>query len=408
MKRVGPIAAMVAALVAACLAATPACGISVGPLSVFVDTVRPQALHLLEWSFIALLVVSALAVWSMDLVPVRARLTLVWLVRASLLVGMSSPLAAWVVMGVVRLDSSAGAVLLWMCALAFALAVAAALVDVRLASRRGPIALFAATGFAIVVDQLAGGRLASTSPLGYSVLAGARTYGLGNEAAAILFAASLTVLALLADQMQSGSARARFCRSVVPVVGALVVVVAGAPFLGANVGVAIWATVGFALFWLSLAGKQLTVRRAFFIAAIVVLTLVVFAGADLLGTRPPTHLGALVEAVQHQGLGALGQLISRKAATNVRVLFNTRLTWMLVVTLAFAAFVRWVRPNVWRTTLAENPAFASALVAACAAGAVACVTEDSGITIPSLMCLAVGLVLAWLLLAHADRGGQPR
>ena len=96
--------------------------------------------------------------------------------------------------------------------------------------------------------------------------------------------------------------------------------------------------------------------------------------------------------------------MARKAETNIRVLSSTNWSWILIATLAFLGFARFRPASDFPELAAENPGFVAAVVATLVAGALALVTEDSGIVIPSLIMLYTGVGLAWLMLARL--GGQ--
>jgi len=103
-------------------------------------------------------------------------------------------------------------------------------------------------------------------------------------------------------------------------------------------------------------------------------------------------------------VGELWVIAARKAATNARVLSHTNWSWLLVETLALLAFLRIVFRRRLDHMLAENPQFWRAVIAATVAGILAFFTEDSGIVIPSLVSLYVGIGLAWLTLSARARG----
>jgi hypothetical protein len=179
-------------------------------------------------------------------------------------------------------------------------------------------------------------------------------------------------------------------------------VVAAAPFLGANVGFAVWALAGFACAWMLMNGRRFGVGSVLVIAGLVVLAIGAFSAIDLLGGGQQTHLGRALASAGQGGLSQLTTIITRKAATNLRVLTSTSWSWILVATLAFLGFARFRRASGFSRLAADNPNFVAAVVATLVASVLALLTEDSGIVIPSLIMVYVGTGLAWLMLARLD------
>jgi hypothetical protein len=228
----------------------------------------------------------------------------------------------------------------------------------------------------------------------------ARFYGLGNEAAALLFGGSLVGVALLFDQWPESRFAALGRRYGVPVLGLVVVGVAAAPFLGANVGAAAWALAGFACAWMLMNGRTLGFKSVLVIIALVVGVLLVFSAVDLLGGGEQTHLGRALLSANQGGFTELWAIVARKAETNARVLSSTNWSWILLSVLAFLGFVRFRRDDDLPAFAAKNPFFLAAVAGSLVAGAIALLTEDSGIVIPSLIVLYTGTGLAWLMLAR--------
>jgi hypothetical protein len=256
------------------------------------------------------------------------------------------------------------------------------------------------TSLVMLADQLLGGRLSYQNFFGYSSLLAARFYGMGNEAAAMLVGSSVVGMALAFDQWPDsrfGSAARRYA---IPVVGILVVGTAAAPFLGANVGVAVWGLVGFVLAWVLMNGYRVNWKTGLIALALIVAVVVTFSAIDLFGGGEQTHLGRALASAEQGGASQLWTIAVRKAQTNARVFTRTNWSWILVAVLALLAFARFRPKGDFAGFLADNPFFAHAITVTLATGIVAFFTEDSGIVIPSLIMLYTGVGLAWLMLAR--------
>lgn len=175
-----------------------------------------------------------------------------------------------------------------------------------------------ATAGLLLADTALGNRLCRSSIMGYSVAEGARYYGIGNEFMGSLIGASLVGLGLC-----MGSLRARVWEIRAALVAGLVVVTAavGAPILGANMGGAISAVVGFGCALMATSKKAFDIRKALGIAVGVALFIGAFAYLDSLrGPEHASHLGRALQGIRTGGAGEAGMIIKRKLAMN----------WMLI------------------------------------------------------------------------------
>ncbi len=343
----------------------------------------------------AALVISQVASWSVATVHRAARF-----LQALLLLALCFPLAGWLMFLPTPLPSSpqvavasllGTAVVLW----------AASLLVWRYFPLRVPVAglCLGLTGV-LLLDQSVGAPFSAVGFFSYSPLLAARFYGIGNEAAALLFGASVVGAAMLLDQWPDARFSSLGRRWGIPILGFVVVGVAAAPFLGANVGTAVWALAGFACAWMLMNGQKFGARSALVVLALVILVIGAFSAIDLFGGGQQTHLGRAISSAEQGGLTQIWSIVARKAATNLRVLTSTDWSWILVAVLAFLGFARFRSASGFPQISAENPGFAAAIIATLVAGGIALLTEDSGIVIPSLIMLYTGLGLAWLMLAR--------
>ena len=134
--------------------------------------------------------------------------------------------------------------------------------------------------------------------------------------------------------------------------------------------------------------------------------LVVLVIAVVLGSRPVRRGRAdaprpRAHGAEQGGLGTLWTIVARKADANARVLAYTRaLRGFSLRSWVLAVFARWRPGSDWPALLAENPNFAKAVIGREVAGVLAFFTEDSGIVIPALIALYVGVASAWLMVAR--------
>jgi hypothetical protein len=325
----------------------------------------------------------------------------------ALLVPMAVLLGALVQYLLVRWPTSGSEVIL-MLVVGSVLALAMALAARRFGPSTVPlIALAGVTSIVILIDQWSGAPLSFAGLFGYSTLLGARYYGLGNEMAGLLFGSATVALALTLDTWP----KARWHKPLTawgwPVLGIVLIATAAAPMLGANVGPVAWMTVGLLVGWMMLRGKKvLTWRNVATVLVLIVVIVVGLSALDLLGgAATQTHLGRAISGAESGGIGTLWTIIVRKAETNMRILGRTNWTWMLVAVLALLGYMRWRPRGEFAAMLKRYPAFSISVAAALFAGVVGYFTEDSGIIIPALMFIPVGVSALYLMLPVSRGAG---
>ncbi len=386
--------------------------------AIAVDAAKPGVVNtFVVFTVIALLLGAVVLVrakhWS-------ARVVKWWTVglRVALLAVMTVPLSSWLMFSWARWPSTsveAVSALLLTALGVFALA----LVLFWKAPLRVPVAaLSLLTSLVILVDQWLGAPASFTNSFGYSPLLAARFYGIGNEAAAMLFGSSIVGVALLFDQWPDAPAVKWGKRIGLPILGIIVIGTAAAPMFGANIGVAVWGVIGFGLAWVLMNGHHVSVRTVLWLMVAVVGVIAAFAAIDMFGGGPQTHLGRAISSAEQGGLIELWNIVARKAETNMRVLTHTNWAYILIATLAFLGFMRWRPQGDFAETLHENPDFADAITVSLVAGLVAYFSEDSGIVIPALEVFYVGVAIVWLMLSrlvspessgsHETTGGDER
>jgi hypothetical protein len=327
--------------------------------------------------------------------------------RALLLAALAIPPASWLMFAVVRFPTTRGAADVSLLGCALVLWSVALLLMLKSPLRLPVAFLSLLMALVAMADQWFGAPLSFSTFFGYSPLAGARYYGMGNEAAAALVGACLVGLAYVMDQWPTSPYVKMIRIWGIPVLGLLVVVSASAPFFGANVGVVAWGTVGFGLLWALANGHRPGWRLAVAGILIVVLFVVAFSAIDLLGGGEQTHLGRAIMSAEKGGPTQLWDIIVRKAATNIRVFAATRWVYVLVVVLGLLAFMRWRPQGEFAGALQANPNLGSAITSVLGAGLVAFFTEDSGIIIPAIMLIWVGAGILYVMLAGVESRSGP-
>ena len=244
----------------------------------------------------------------------------------------------------------------------------------------------AACGFTaavLVVDLLTGAHLQMSSVAGYSPLVAGRFAGIGNVAFGVLAAAALLAAAVAGR------------RWVLPL-GALVVLVDGAPMWGSDVGGVLALVPAFVLLALLLSGRRVSLLRLASAGLAGAAVVTALALADW--SRPPqdrTHLGRFVQDVAD---GTAGTLLRRKADAVLGLLFASPLTALLPVVVMLAVFLLVRPPRALEQALRAAPQWRAGLLATALASAVGFAANDSGAAVPAMaLTVAVPATLAVVL-----------
>lgn len=252
----------------------------------------------------------------------------------------------------------------------------------------------------IVVDIWTGTHLEASSWLGYSFHSAGRFYGVPNTSFAVLGACTVLWAGIL---MQYTERRTETLWQIGSVM-AVVLISAGAPMLGADVGTLITLTPVFALQLWVLAGRRLRLRTLILAGLAVVALVVVAAALDLL--RAPeerSHLGRFASDLLANGPTVLVDSFLRKQSANFRILSGSIWTRLIPIVAAF-----WFIPLVWDRRggeiLGRRRALRVSAWFVVGGALLGFASNDSGPVVVALFVVWL-LPLLGLLLLDAARGG---
>ncbi|MFI5046709.1 MAG: hypothetical protein ACHQIG_06565 [Acidimicrobiia bacterium] len=248
-----------------------------------------------------------------------------------------------------------------------------------------------------VVDLVTGAHLEWNSVFGYSPTIGIRFVGQGNLTFAQLVAAAVLFSGLVAWRV----APPRGVRIALAVLAGTVVVM-GAPWWGADFGSVLSAVPAFALMAWLLLGRRLSVRSVLGIVGVGVAAVLVVGVVDVL--RPSedrTHVGRFFVKLADDPGGAT-LVIRRKAAENLSVLGHSVLLVAVFVVAGLLAYLWWGRGRPLRGVLAGIPTTGATAVGFLTVGVLGFLLNDSGITIPGMMCAVLIAAVVWLTVTMAD------
>jgi hypothetical protein len=250
----------------------------------------------------------------------------------------------------------------------------------------------------VAVDIVTGARLQFNSTLGYSPTVAGRYAGIGNLGYAQLSAGALLLAGLVA-------ARVAGRRGVLLAIAllAVVFVVDGAPFFGADVGGVLSIVPAYALTATLLLGWRVRWRSLLLYGAAAAVLIGLFAAYD--AGRPEdsqTHLGRLVHTTTDDGWSAFATVIERKISANLAVLFRSSWTAMLPIVLIGVLYLVYFAPGRLRPLLDRMPPLRAAFLGLIVLGVLGFAFNDSGIAVPAMMIGVVSPVVI-VLTARGER-----
>lgn len=253
-----------------------------------------------------------------------------------------------------------------------------------------------ATAAVTVADALSGSWLAQLTPFGYSPIGGARFYGIGNEYMGVLIGATAVAVGGWAEEWRAGVWR----RLALPLVLGTISVVLAAPTIGSNFGGglagAMAATGPVFRGLVALRRRPALARKALVTALAVPAAVVAMAVAwDRLLGPASTHVWVSLDQVRQVGPQAMVDLVTRKAAMNVKLMRFTNWSYLFLMSVFAFALLMYRRPALVRQLERGYPETVRALTSIAAGAVAALILNDSGIVAAAtLMVYGVSLLLA--------------
>ncbi|HYH01818.1 MAG TPA: hypothetical protein VEC37_01850 [Bacillota bacterium] len=239
----------------------------------------------------------------------------------------------------------------------------------------------------VFIDGLFNGYCEYKSFLGYSVVAGARYYGIGNEYMGILLGSYIVAVSLALPKIR------QWRREVLWFTMLTISVILIHPYFGADVGGGITALIGLGLtnyLWMN---QKIRIKE---FALLIILTLFVLSVAGIWDVcadpNSMSHFGQLILAIRTQGIQVFFDLAIRKMALNLQLIQTTPLTLVLIGTLLIIPVLYRFPPVSIQKYLANYPELMSGLTGLSITALIALAANDSGI-VSAAMCFMFGIGL---------------
>jgi hypothetical protein len=249
------------------------------------------------------------------------------------------------------------------------------------------------TAGTVLINGLFNGYFEYKSFLGYSIIAGARYYGVGNEYMGILIGSYIVGISLMIQRIRKWRRMILWCAAV------LISIILIHPYFGADVGGGITAVMGLGItnyLWLKQPVHFKEVARL----SLLTLLIVIFMGIlDLyIYKSSMSHLGKLFLAIRENGLGIFFDLVIRKISLNLRLISSAPMTIILIGIFLTAPFLYRYPPAAIKKLTEEYPGIISGFAGLSITALIGLLANDSGIVSAAMIFLfGIGLILLMIV-----------
>ncbi len=251
----------------------------------------------------------------------------------------------------------------------------------------------------IILEGFFNGILESKSFLGYSAIAGARFYGIGNEYLGFLLGAYIVAVSISLVNFPKYRSQILW-----PAVFLLAVFLAH-PNLGSNIGGGVTALLGLGIttcLWLK---RPVRVKEIVGLVVALILLLIIVGFWDLyVNNSSMTHFGQLISLIRDQGPEALTNLFSRKWELNLRLIAYTQWAKVLLIILVAIPFIYRRPPSMIVPFLSKYPIETRGFLGISYTSLIALFANDSGIvTLSTMNVFGVLMLLMLTFKLSADK-----
>lgn len=225
--------------------------------------------------------------------------------------------------------------------------------------------------------------------LSFDPIVGVRNYGISNEYMGVLIGSAL--LAAGAGVSLGGARRWVQMAALGSLLGVLLLL--AWPTLGTNAGGAITAAFGTALFFSLYLLKERRWRAWAWTFAGAFGGVALLVGISVLLPGVASHIGRAVGLLFRGDFSDIGNIIARKWAANMNVLGYSSWRWVALITLLLGAVALW-RGRLDHRRPLPRP-WQSAIWATGAAGVVAFLINDTGVTAAGAMWIYLAIAILW-------------
>ncbi|MFH1736627.1 MAG: hypothetical protein ABH838_01885 [Actinomycetota bacterium] len=254
----------------------------------------------------------------------------------------------------------------------------------------------------ILVDLLFGSPLAKNAILGYSVINGARFYGLGNEFSGALIGAVI-VAAFYVISAREGSDTSLNKVAAISLL-AVTTLMVGLPQFGAEFGGLLALLAGGGLFAVAIIRGGIKLKDMLLLAAAslgVAALFVLFDAAK--GADGGSHVGRLVSQMRTEGLSPLLSIVRRKLEMNIRLVQFAFWNWVNITSAIAIGLAFYGLKNLLQLVFQRYPHSKIALISGLVACIAALLLNDSGVVSMAMIFLYLVPPMLFLMTYEIDR-----
>lgn len=237
----------------------------------------------------------------------------------------------------------------------------------------------------IIIDVLCNGYFELWSFWGYSAVAGARFYGIGNEYLGFLFGAYIVTVSVNYDRMLTWKI-SRYRVQLLWLAVVLITLFIIHPNLGAKIGGGITALIGLSIttyLWLE---RPIRFREILGLAAALIIMLAVVGCWDFYFNRnSSTHFGQLLVFIKNSGFNNFIEIISRKLQLNLRLIDYSGWTKVLIGILLAIPILYKKPPAAVAGLLQKHPGMTHGFLGLSITALIGLLVNDSGIVTAATM-----------------------
>lgn len=270
-------------------------------------------------------------------------------------------------------------------------------VALKVIIRNNLLALVSVAGIttcAVVVDTFLGSQLMKFSALGFSLSAGARFYGIGNEYTSVAVFSFIIFAGLLMDILQKYK---NILKVILLVFCGIILYVIMSPQKGANVGGGATAIFAFSSFYFLISRKKIGLKKILGIFLLAFFILGMFILQDVAKKEKQSHLGKMIQQVKTEGGKVILDTVERKVSMNIKLIQYTRWNKILIVCLLIIVLLIYYPVKVLDKIKSEYMGV-SASVSANLVGAISgLIFNDSGIIIAIIGITTITISLLYII-----------
>jgi len=258
----------------------------------------------------------------------------------------------------------------------------------------------------IIYEGFFNGLLELKSFFGYSAIAGARFYGIGNEYMGFLLGAYIVSVSILLPKIR------RYQNFILWLGTGFLAVLLAHPNFGASIGGGATALIGLGVTTFLWLGRPIRLKEiAGLILAAFLLLLSVGLWDYYINSNNMTHFGQFLSVLKSQGFNTVAEIAKRKLELNISLIAYTPWTLVLIAILAFIPWLYKRPPLVVAHFIERNPEQTRGFFGLTLTAIVALLINDSGIvTVTTMYMFGIPMLLSlifkdWAALKGGDHNG---